>query len=134
MNKLIPAARTGTFRNKNRLYHAAISLAIAGSLQPMAVFAVEDSGLFDLSLDQLTKVEIKSDITSIKAKSIREQPGIVSVVTAQQISETGARDLSEVLMQVPGFSLDTDVQSMVGLTFRGLQGPGRQSVARRGRN
>jgi outer membrane receptor protein involved in Fe transport len=25
-------------------------------------------------------------------------------------------------MQVPGFSLDTDVQSMVGLTFRGLQG------------
>jgi outer membrane receptor protein involved in Fe transport len=78
--------------------------------------------LFDLSLDELSKVEIKSDITSIKAKPIREQPGIVSVVTQPQIIETGARDLSDILMLVPGFSLDSDVQSMVGLTFRGLQG------------
>lgn len=51
-----------------------------------------------------------------------EQPGIVSVVTGTQIKDSGARDLSDVLMQVPGFALDTDVESMIGLTFRGLQG------------
>jgi outer membrane receptor for ferrienterochelin and colicin len=102
-------------------YRAAICAAVL-SLHPVSSFAVEDAGLFDLSLDQLSKVEIKSDITSIKSKPIREQPGIVSVVTQQEISESGARDLSDVLMQVPGFSFDSDVQSMVGLTFRGLQG------------
>lgn len=92
------------------------------ALAAFTACGVEDSGLFDLSLEDLSKVEIKSDIASIKAKSIREQPGIVSVVTGKQIRETGARDLSDVLMLVPGFALDTDVQSMVGLTFRGLQG------------
>jgi len=77
--------------------------------------AIDDSKLFDLDLEALSNVEIKSDITSIKAKSIREQPGIVTVITSQQILETGARDLTDVLLLVPGFSLDTDVQSMVGL-------------------
>jgi outer membrane receptor protein involved in Fe transport len=78
--------------------------------------------LLDLSFEELSQVEIKTDITSIRAKPIEEQPGIVSVVSAEQIRQTGARDLSDVLMQVPGFGLDTDVESMVGLTFRGLQG------------
>jgi len=87
-----------------------------------AVCAADDASLFDLSMEQLSQVEIKSDIASIKAKPLREQPGIVSVVTSKQIGETGARDLSDILMLVPGFALDTDVQSMVGLTFRGLQG------------
>ena len=112
----------GGSQKPSRHCRAKLCAVLALSLSPVALFAVEDSGLFDLSLDQLTKVEIKSDITSIKAKSIREQPGIVSVVTQQQISDTGARDLSDILMLVPGFSFDTDVQSMVGLTFRGLQG------------
>jgi len=84
--------------------------------------AADAASLFDLSMDQLSQVELKSDITSIRAKPIEEQPGIVSVIPSQQIKETGARDLSDVLMLVPGFALDTDVESMVGLTFRGLQG------------
>lgn len=87
-----------------------------------ALFAVEGADLFDLSMDQLSQVEIKSDIASVRAKTVQEQPGIVSVITAREIHETGARDLSDVLMLVPGYTLDSDVQSMVGLTFRGLQG------------
>lgn len=105
------------------VHRLALVTCCAGLLvAPQTARAIDDDKLFDLDLDALSKVEIKSDITSIKAKSIREQPGIVSVITAQDIQETGARDLSAVLMLVPGFSLDTDVQSMVGLTFRGLQG------------
>jgi len=99
-----------------------MAAAFGLSLEPVPLFALEDSGLSDLSLEQLGQVEIKSDLTSIKSTSIREQPGIVSVVSQSEISQTGARDLSDILMQVPGFSLDSDVQSMVGLTFRGLQG------------
>lgn len=109
-------------RPKPWLYRAAIGAALGLVLGPVSGLAAEDAGFSDLSLEQLAQVDIKSDLTSIKAKSIREQPGIVSVVTQQQIGEMGARDLSEVLMQVPGFALDSDVQSMGGLTFRGLQG------------
>jgi len=99
-----------------------MGILLVSALHPGPLFAEEDSQLTDLSLDQLINVEIKSDITSVKAKPIREQPGIISVVTEKQISEAGARDLSDILMLVPGFSLDTDVESAVGLTFRGLQG------------
>jgi outer membrane receptor protein involved in Fe transport len=77
--------------------------------------------LFDLSFDQLSQVEIKSNIGSIKAKTVEELPEIVSVVSRGDFAATGARDLSEILMLVPGFALDEDVNSMVGLTFRGLQ-------------
>ncbi|MEK6567989.1 MAG: TonB-dependent receptor plug domain-containing protein, partial [Candidatus Omnitrophota bacterium] len=87
-----------------------------------SALAIEDADLFGLSLEDLSKVEIKSDIASIRAKPIREQPGIVTVITATEIRDTGARDLSEILMLVPGFSLDVDVESVVGLTFRGMQG------------
>lgn len=92
------------------------------ALLPRAGSAADAVSVLDLSFEELSQIEIKSDITSIKSKPLREQPGIVSVVSNAQIRETGARDLSDILMLVPGFALDTDVESMVGLTFRGLQG------------
>ena len=103
-----------------RFFCATVCIATL-ALVPSAPATTGKTDLFDMSMDQLSEVEIKSDIASIRAKPIEEQPGIVSVVTAKQIQETGARDLSDILMLVPGFSLDTDVESMIGLTFRGLQ-------------
>jgi outer membrane receptor protein involved in Fe transport len=104
-----------------RLCHA-VGLTMFALAAHLRLFAGQPPSLLDLSLEELTQVELKTDITSIRAKPIEEQPGIVSVLTSEQIRQTGARDLSDVLMQVPGFALDTDVESMVGLTFRGLQG------------
>ena len=97
------------------LFYSAFTLSTVPSLLTAA-----EVDLFDMPLDQLSQVEIKSDITSIRAKSVREQPGIISVVTSREIQEMGARDLTDVLMQVPGFSMSEDVNSMVGLTFRGI--------------
>ncbi len=97
-------------------------LAALALLAHVRLAAGDAPSLLDLSLEELSQVEIKTDITSIRAKPIEEQPGIVSVVTGEQIHQTGANDLSDVLMLVPGFALDTDVESMIGLTFRGLQG------------
>ena len=78
--------------------------------------------LMDMSLAQLGDVEIKTSVASVRAKSLEEQPGIVSVITAREIHNTGARDLSDLLLRVPGYSLNTDVESMIGLMFRGMQG------------
>ena len=77
--------------------------------------------LFAMSFDQLSQVEIKSNIGSIKAKPVEELPEVVSVINSADFTATGARDLSDILLLVPGFALDEDVNSMVGLTFRGLQ-------------
>src|ERR1019366_6896426 len=71
-----------------------------------------------LDLAQLARVKI--DIASIHSRPIREQPGIVSVIQAQEIRETGARELADILQLVPGFSLGQDVNGVVRPGFRGL--------------
>jgi outer membrane receptor protein involved in Fe transport len=43
------------------------------------------------------------EIASLKPQSVEEAPGIVSVITAQQIKDMGARNLNDVLKTVPGF-------------------------------
>jgi len=75
-----------------------------------------DFGAMDLA--QLMAVKI--DIASIKSRPAREQPGIVSVIQAQEIRETGARDLTDILQLVPGFGLGSDVNGVIGPSFRGL--------------
>lgn len=109
--------------SSSRVTTAVLSIAAFVAVAPLNGFGSNvDTGLVDLSLEQLANVEIKSDIASIRARPIEEVPGIVSVVSQQQIADTGARDLSDVLMLVPGFALDSDLESMVGLTFRGMMG------------
>jgi outer membrane receptor protein involved in Fe transport len=122
-------------RKKEHIYFLVTTLSVGARVRGFTValftlsvvhsaFADAPGGagsLLDLSLDQLSRVEIKTDIASIRAKPVEEQPGIVSVLPANEIRSTGARDLADVLMLVPGFTLDTDVESMIGLTFRGLQ-------------
>jgi len=75
-----------------------------------------DFGTLDLA--QLASVKI--DISSINLRPIREQPGIVSVIQAPEIHEMGARDLMDILQQVPGFGFGQDVNGVVGPSFRGL--------------
>jgi outer membrane receptor for ferrienterochelin and colicins len=54
--------------------------------------------------------EEEVEIASLKPQPIEEAPGIVSVITAQQIKDMGARDLNDLLRFVPGFQLTTDAR------------------------
>src|SRR5690606_40293057 len=51
--------------------------------------------------------------------SSRETPGIISVVTAEEIENSGARDMVDVLHLVPGFDIAQDLQFVMGLSLRG---------------
>lgn len=73
-----------------------------------------------LSLRELQEVQVTTSISSIEARPIREQPGIVTVLGREEIRARGARDLAELMVAVPGFGLGHDVQSVIGPTFRGL--------------
>jgi outer membrane cobalamin receptor len=53
---------------------------------------------------------------------IRETPSIVSVLTEVDIKQSGARDLRELLMLLPGIDFEVDVQNNLGIGIRGLWG------------
>lgn len=94
-----------------------LALAIAaGSLSFTSTSLAED-GLETVNMDDL--LNISSSIASNKTRSLREQPGIVSIITADEIANSGARDLIDILRLVPGFDFAHDVLGHNSWAFRG---------------
>ncbi len=79
--------------------------------------AGKPDGFEDLDLDTLLSLEVS--VASFRATTLRESPGIVTVVTRDEILASGARDLIDVLRMVPGFFFSVDVQGVIGLGIRG---------------
>ena len=67
----------------------------------------------------LQKMLNKNVSVSAQKLTSRETPGIVSVVTAEEIQNSGARDMIDVLRLVPGFDVSQDLQFVMGLNLRG---------------
>ncbi len=74
--------------------------------------------LADMNVEDLMKMTVASR-TPI---SPREAPGIVSIVTREEIINSGARDLIDVFRLVPGFQFASDFNGTVGMGVRGLWG------------
>jgi outer membrane cobalamin receptor len=54
-----------------------------------------------------------------KALSTRETPGILSIVSSEDIRKMGARDITDILRTIPGFDIAQDLQFVTGISFRG---------------
>ncbi|HXG59725.1 MAG TPA: TonB-dependent receptor [Thermoanaerobaculia bacterium] len=77
------------------------------------------SDLRDLTLEEL--LEVKISVASRTALTARDSPSIVSVITRQEIADSGARDLRELLsLLVPGIHFGADVEGVVGAGVRGM--------------
>lgn len=74
----------------------------------------------ELSLADL--LDTRVDIASKKSQTARETPGIVSVITREDIINSGARELLDVLVLVPGFAPGVDVEGVIDLGMRGQWG------------
>jgi outer membrane receptor for ferrienterochelin and colicin len=70
-----------------------------------------------MSLEQLLNVKIS--VASKTELTQRESPGIVSVITHEEIMKMGARDITDILNQIPGFTLGVDVENSIGISARG---------------
>jgi outer membrane receptor for ferrienterochelin and colicin len=81
------------------------------SLQKMSAFTEES----DLQ-KQLNKA---TNVASGKALTTRETPGILSVISGEEIQNSGARDIIDVLRLVPGFDVGQDVNFITGVSMRG---------------
>lgn len=77
-----------------------------------------ERGEQDVSIDDLLKTSVY--VVSKKPQLVRESPGVVTVITREEIISSGARDLIDVLHLVPGIGFGVDVQGVVSVGFRGL--------------
>lgn len=75
--------------------------------------------MFSLSLEDLMNIQIS--ISTKTSSNIRETPGILTVITKEDIKASGARDIIDLFqIYVPGFSFGVDVEGVVGMGIRGL--------------
>lgn len=103
--------------------HARI-IALLIFLFPAAAFSQDLDSLLNMSAfteeSELQKVLNKgTTVSSSKALTTRETPGIISLVTAEEIENSGARDLTDILRLVPGFDIAQDLQFVLGIGLRG---------------
>jgi len=76
----------------------------------------DETATLELLLDAEVGVATK------KARPLRESPGVVTLITRDDIAASGARDLEDVLLLVPGFDFGLDIGGIVGAGFRGNWG------------
>jgi outer membrane cobalamin receptor len=96
-----------------------MSCALLAAAALLASTAGEDeTELF--KLESVLNAETK--VASHKAMTLRETPGVVTVISREEIERSGARDLLELLILVPGFAGALDVQGVVSLGVRGNWG------------
>jgi len=97
----------------------AVSLALLASSSPAR--AQEPGGELDLfALDATLARE--TTVASGRARTVRETPGVVTLLDREDLLASGARDLGDLLARVPGFQLGGDVMNAVASGFRGIWG------------
>jgi len=69
---------------------------------------------------QFFQEEAKVAIATQREQTPEEAPSIVSVITQADIQRYGARNLSDILRNVPGFEFTAEIYSIEALNFRGI--------------
>lgn len=92
------------------LLHVSASAQDLDSLTSLNAFTAESD---------LQKMLNKNVSVSAQNLTTRETPGIISLVTSEEVQNSGARDLIDVLRLVPGFDVSQDLQFVMGLSLRG---------------
>lgn len=79
----------------------------------------DTTNLSELSLEELLDLEVFT--ADKKGTALRETPGVMTVISHEDIIHSGARDLLDVLkLLVPGFEFGIDVEGVVGIGMRGI--------------
>ncbi|MDX9720372.1 MAG: TonB-dependent receptor plug domain-containing protein [Myxococcota bacterium] len=93
-------------------------LALSQGLAPLPSFA-QDLDIEQFDLDELLDTQV-SVATRSKSVAARDAPGIVTIITREQIQQAAARDLMDALSMVPGFDFGVDTFGSTLPAVRGL--------------
>lgn len=77
--------------------------------------------LFEMDLADLLQVDVSTRIATGMPLPQRQNPAILSIITADDIRAMGARDLIDIIQRIPGFNVAKDID-VSGLVVRGLFG------------
>lgn len=78
---------------------------------------ITDNDIFNLSLEELMNTVV--EIAGANKKTLRETPGIITIITEDEIKKSGARDIIDVLRNVPGLDFAGDIENTLSLGVRG---------------
>jgi outer membrane cobalamin receptor len=73
--------------------------------------------LLKMDLEEIMNMDVT--IFSVQGLTQRQTPGVLTVISKEEIDHCGARDLLDLLNQVPGFNFGLDQQSVISLGIRG---------------
>jgi outer membrane receptor protein involved in Fe transport len=94
------------------------------SLEDLLALPFEDllslANKLGVSIDDLLKM--KTTVASKTAINPRETPGIISIITDEEIENSGARDLIDVIKLIPGVNIQFDDAGVFGIQMRGNWG------------
>ena len=99
-----------------------LAVAFAASLAMPAAAADAGPAAPAEAAPAVAQADAQTSIASSRSRRVRETPGVVTILSREELLASGARDLGEVLARVPGFELGGDVESAVGAGFRGIWG------------
>jgi outer membrane receptor for ferrienterochelin and colicin len=109
----------------SRWIQMALVLTLLSANPMMQASAQPSSPPTALASAEVTMEDLLNLLTTTPAKksmTTRETPGIVTIITGEEIASSGARDLIDVLRLVPGFEFGVDNYSSEGPGFRGIWG------------
>ena len=93
-------------------------------IMSLPLLAQQDMDFFNLSLDELNDLSVVS--ASRREEPLREVPVPVTVITAEMIRKSGARNLSDVFTTfVPGMTMSQD-HNELNVAMRGIYGSSQQ--------
>ncbi|HPW26593.1 MAG TPA: TonB-dependent receptor plug domain-containing protein [Tenuifilaceae bacterium] len=79
----------------------------------------KEEDIFNLSLEELLNLEVS--ISTKTATNIRNTPGILTVITSEDIKNSGVNGIIDLFqLFVPGFDFGVDVEGVVGMGVRGI--------------
>jgi len=76
------------------------------------------SSLDGMSLEQL--LNIKVTLASGQEQDLKDAPGMLTVIYSDEIRYSGARDLMDVLRNVPGLFFAQDLENVISMGVRGI--------------
>ncbi len=104
------------------MFRLALCLLFLTAARPALAQRADDDEAEFFSLERASLEETLNIRTSVATRNpmkLRETPGLVTVITREEIQAGGARDLIDVLKLVPEFDFGMDVQGNLGLGVRG---------------
>ena len=67
-------------------------------------------------------MNVEVTVASQVAMTAKESPGVVTVITEEELRRSGCDDLMELLQRLPGIDFGVDVEGVVGIGIRGNWG------------